>query len=69
MALVLLVAGALVLTASRAAAQVGFPGAPDDAAPFFRSGQAEGWKDELPTDVARKIEDDHREMMDALGYL
>jgi Sulfotransferase domain. len=47
----------------------GFPGAPDDAAPFFRSGQAEGWKDELPTDVARKIEDDHREMMDALGYL
>jgi hypothetical protein len=47
----------------------GFPGAPDDAAPVFRSGQAEGWTDELPPDVARKIEEDHGEMMTALGYL
>ena len=47
----------------------GFPGAPNDAAPVFRSGQAEGWMDELPTDVARTIEDDHGEMMEALGYL
>jgi len=47
----------------------GFPGAPDDAAPVFRSGQAEGWTDELPPDVARRIEEDHGEMMAALGYL
>ena len=47
----------------------GFPGAPDDAAPVFRSGETEGWKDELPPDVARSIEDDHGEMMTALGYL
>ena len=36
---------------------------------FLRSGEAQGWKDELPTDVARKIEEDHGEMMTALGYL
>jgi hypothetical protein len=36
---------------------------------FFRSGQADGWKDELPVDVARKIEEDHGEAMEALGYL
>jgi len=36
---------------------------------FFRSGQLDGWKDELPVDVARKIEQDHGEVMEALGYL
>lgn len=47
----------------------GFPGAPDEEKHFFRSGQVDGWKDELPSEVARKIEDDHGEMMEALGYV
>lgn len=45
----------------------GFPEAGDKQ--FFRSGKTEGWKDELPTEVARKIEEDHGEVMAALGYL
>lgn len=36
---------------------------------FFRSGKTDGWKDELPVEVARKIEQDHGEVMEALGYL
>jgi hypothetical protein len=36
---------------------------------FFRSGETDGWKEELPVEVARKIEKDHGEMMEALGYL
>lgn len=47
----------------------GFPLASEEQDYFFRSGQADGWKEELPTEVARKIEEDHGEMMEALGYL
>ncbi len=47
----------------------GFPKASAEQDHFFRSGQADGWKDELPPDVARRIEEDHGEMMTALGYL
>lgn len=47
----------------------GFPLASDEQEYFFRSGQTEGWKEELPPEVARKIEKDHGEMMEALGYL
>ncbi|MCS3696435.1 sulfotransferase domain-containing protein [Salinibacter ruber] len=36
---------------------------------FFRSSETDEWKDELPTDVARKIEQDHGRVMEALGYL
>lgn len=36
---------------------------------FPRPGQADGWEDELPTDVVRKIERDHGEVMEAFGYL
>jgi len=36
---------------------------------FFRSGQTDGWKDELPCDLAEKIEEDHGEMMEQFGYL
>lgn len=35
----------------------------------FQTAETDRWKDELPTDVARTIEDDHGEMMEALGYL
>lgn len=47
----------------------GFPEKLDGEKYFFRSGQSDGWKDELPSDVTRQIEDDHEEMMRAVGYL
>ena len=50
-------------------AEQGAPAAAPEQEQFFRSGQTDGWKNELPTDVARKIEKDHGEMMEALGYL
>lgn len=52
-----------------AEAEQGAPATAPDQDQFFRSGKTDGWKDELPTDVARKIEEDHGEMMEALGYL
>lgn len=53
----------------RAEEEHGFVEQSEDQDQFFRSGKTDGWKDELPTDVARKIEEDHGEMMEALGYL
>lgn len=50
-------------------AEHGFPESTADQEQFFRSGTTDGWKDELPTEVARKIEDDHGETMERLGYL
>ncbi|WP_263788992.1 sulfotransferase domain-containing protein [Salinibacter grassmerensis] len=47
----------------------GFPEKTADQEQFFRSGKTSGWEEELPSDVARKIEDDHGEMMEHLGYL
>jgi hypothetical protein len=47
----------------------GFVEQSDDQDHFFRSGKTDGWKEELPTEVARKIEEDHGEMMEKLGYL
>lgn len=35
---------------------------------FFRSGKTDGWKGELPLRLVRKIEKDHGDMMEALGY-
>jgi hypothetical protein len=35
---------------------------------FFRSGKTDGWKGELPVRLVRKIEKDHGDMMNALGY-
>jgi len=52
-----------------AEAEHGFPAAAGDERPFFRSGNADGWTDELPSEVARTIEEDHGDMMAALGYL
>jgi len=47
-----------------------FPEASDQAEEgFFRSGQTDGWKDELPSSLADKIESDHGEMMEEFGYL
>lgn len=50
------------------AAEQGAPGTGHQGE-FFRSGKTDGWKDELPVEVARKIEQDHGEVMEALGYL
>jgi len=47
----------------------GFPEKTGNQDRFFRKGQSEGWEDELPGDVARKIEDDHGDMMEELQYL
>lgn len=47
----------------------GFEEQTEEQDSFFRSGKTDGWKDELPTNVARKIENDHGEMMERLGYL
>jgi hypothetical protein len=46
-----------------------FPEKSEKADCFFRSGKTDGWKDELPAELARKIEEDHGEMMEKLGYL
>jgi hypothetical protein len=47
-----------------------FPEASDQAEEgFFRSGQTDGWKDELPRDLAEKIEEDHGDIMKQFGYL
>jgi hypothetical protein len=50
-------------------AEHGFHEATADQEQFFRSGQTDGWKDELPPDVARKIEEDHGPTMERLDYL
>lgn len=49
--------------------EYGFHERSADQEQFFRSGKTDGWKDELPTDVARKIESDHGEVMEQFGYL
>ncbi|MCS3611790.1 sulfotransferase domain-containing protein [Salinibacter ruber] len=46
-----------------------FPESGSQQDQFFRSGQTDGWREELPSQVARKIESDHGEMMEKLGYL
>lgn len=47
----------------------GFPEQSPQQEKFFRSGQTDGWKEELPTEVADKIIEDHGEMMEEMGYL
>ncbi len=36
---------------------------------FFRRGQANSWRDELPPDLARRIVSVHGDMMQSLGYM
>jgi hypothetical protein len=36
--------------------------------PFFRRGQVGSWREELPPEVAAKIEEDHGQIMEGLGY-
>ena len=35
---------------------------------FFNAGQAGGWRDKLTTDQVRRIEREHRDVMEELGY-
>lgn len=46
-----------------------FPESTEHQDNFFRSGKTDGWKGELPLRIVRKIEKDHGEMMETLGYL
>lgn len=36
--------------------------------PFFRRGEAGGWRDELPPELAAQIQEDHGEVMQRFGY-
>ena len=45
-----------------------FPESTEHQDNFFRSGKTDGWKGELPVRLVRKIEKDHGDMMNALGY-
>jgi len=49
--------------------QHGFPEQSDEHDRFFRKGQSGGWEEELPTDLANQIVEDHGEVMGDLGYL
>jgi hypothetical protein len=46
----------------------GFVERPVTAPKFFRRGEAGGWRDELPPDLAAAIETDHGEVMARFGY-
>jgi hypothetical protein len=49
--------------------QTGFVEKPRKAARFFREGQVGDWRSHLSPDQARRIIDDHRDVMRRLGYL
>jgi hypothetical protein len=47
----------------------GFRERPNVSGPFFRRGVAGGWVDDLPWELARRVEKDHRQVMVRFGYL
>lgn len=49
-------------------AEIGFQEASPNQDRFFRKGEAGGWRDEVEPELAARIERDHGEMMDELGY-
>jgi len=49
--------------------KVGFPEKSEHQDRFFRKGEAGGWRDDLPADLSRRIEEEHCEVMERLGYL
>jgi len=49
--------------------ETGFIERSDASEKFFRSGRSGGWKDELSSAQAKRIERDHREQMTRFGYL
>ncbi len=46
----------------------GFGERPRREAAFFRRGRSGGWRDELAPELARRVEEDHHEVMERLGY-
>lgn len=46
----------------------GFPERAREDQTFFRKGKSGGWREEVPPDLVEKIERDHGEMMQRLGY-
>jgi aryl sulfotransferase len=47
----------------------GFRDRPSTAVPFFRRGEAGGWRDELTAGQAARIAEAHGQVMERLGYL
>lgn len=47
----------------------GFAEQPDESNQFFRKGKSGGWQEELTRTQARRIQNEHGEMMHKLGYL
>lgn len=45
----------------------GFPESTDHGE-FFRKGEAGGWRDEVPTELVERVENDHADAMEAVGY-
>jgi sulfotransferase family protein len=52
----------------RAEDEGGFGERPAKTANFFRSGRPGSWRDELPTDLAGRIREEHGEVMARFGY-
>lgn len=50
-------------------AEQGFSERSQHSARFFRSGRSGGWRDQLPAELARRIEEDHGEQMKRYSYL
>lgn len=46
----------------------GFRERPSEAGAFFRRGESGAWREELPAELAARIEDEHGEVMARLGY-
>ena len=46
----------------------GFREGPTEAGAFFRRGESGAWREELPAELAARIEDEHGEVMARLGY-
>lgn len=46
----------------------GFPEASSKGGDFFRKGEAGGWREEVPETIVARIESDHGEMMERMGY-
>ena len=53
----------------RQEAERGFKEKPTNAISFFRKGEAGSWRKELPSELVKKICDDHHEIMLRFGYI
>ncbi|MGN6817495.1 MAG: sulfotransferase domain-containing protein [Sphingomonas sp.] len=63
------IAFASIAELQRQEAESGFREAPRQVRRFFRRGTAGNWRDDLTPEQAARVERDHGEMMDRLGYV